>query len=279
MRRVALATCAGTDVDPDAPILLDALARAGVAGALCVWDDASIDWDAYDLVVVRSTWDYAGQRARFLRWARSLARVVNPYDVLEYSSDKRYLVDLAARGVPVVASEFFDVGAEPVFPGGDFVVKPCVGAGSMDAERYRGDEHAAARSHVARLHGAGRDVLIQPYIDSVDDIGEHALIFIDGAFSHAMTKAAMLNVTALDRNALFRREQLSRATPEPEALALAHAALARRFEDLLYARVDLVATPTGWALMELELVEPSLFLAFDDEAAHRLAAGIVARLR
>ncbi len=278
MSRVAVATCAGESVDLDSPILLDALARAGISGELCVWDDGRVRWDDYDLVVLRSTWDYAGQRARFLAWAKSLARLLNPYDVVEYSSDKHYLADLFARGVAVVDSTFCDVGAMPVFPDGDFVVKPCVGAGSMDAERYSSERRAEALAHVARLHEAGRDVLIQPYVDSVDVQGERALIFIDGAFSHAMTKAAMLNVIALDRNALFRREQMSRARAEPEALIVAERALAGRFADLLYARVDLVATSTGWAVMELELVEPSLFLSFDDRAADRLAHGIARRL-
>ena len=278
MSRVAIATCAGEDVDPDSPILLAALERAGVAGELCVWDDETVRWDDYELTVLRSTWDYAGQRSRFLAWARSRARLVNSYDVVEYSSDKHYLADLASRGVPVVPSVFCDVGTSPTWPEGDVVVKPCVGAGSMDAERYSSDQHDEAFAHVARLHAAGRDALIQPYVNSVDEVGERALVFIDGAFSHAMTKGAMLNVTSHDRNALYRREQMSRAWAEPDALATAQWALRGRFADLLYARVDLVATGAGWALMELELVEPSLFLAFDDAAADRLAAGIARRL-
>lgn len=279
MIRVAIATCRGDDVDPDSPTLLVALAEAGLAGELCVWDDDAVDWEAFDLVVIRSTWDYADRRAEFLDWARGVARLANPYEVVEYSTDKHYLADLADHGFPVVESAFCDVGTTPTFPAGPFVVKPCVGAGSMDAERYGVGEYEAALAHVRRLHDAGRDALIQPYVDSVDTLGERALIFIDGHFSHAMTKAAMLNVTALDRNALFRREQMSRATPEPDAVALAESILSEaRFAGLLYARVDLVATSEGWALMELELVEPSLFLGFDEHAAATLAAAIARRL-
>jgi glutathione synthase/RimK-type ligase-like ATP-grasp enzyme len=276
--RVAIATCAGENVDPDAPLLLHALAHVGVDAAQVVWDEPSVDWDRYDLVVLRSTWDYATRRDEFLAWARGVTKLVNPYQVVEYSSDKHYLDDVASRGHHVVPTKFFEVGASPEFPDLDFVVKPSVGAGSIDAVRYRGDEHARARAHVKRLHGLGRSVIVQPYVHTVDTLGERALIYIDGSFSHALTKGAMLNVAGDERDALYRREQMSRAKPEADALAFANGLLHdMELNELLYARVDLVATTHGWSLMELELVEPSLFLAFDDAAPLRLAAGIQRR--
>jgi len=276
---IAIATCEGENVDIDSPILLEALQNAGLDAALCIWDDASVNWNSFDLTVLRSTWDYAPRREEFLAWARKVPRLVNPYEVITYSTDKHYLADIAAKGHRIVASEVCDVGAATIFPGGDFVVKPSVGAGSIDAERYSPNDHDIARQHVARLHGAGRDVLIQPYIDSVDEIGERALVYIDGTFSHAMTKGAMLNVTQLDRNALFRREQMETAVGEPEALNVADGVLKDLgFDNLLYARVDLVMTDSGWAVMELELVEPSLFLSFHQPAAERLAQAIKRRI-
>ena len=279
MTRVAVATCEGEDVDPDSPRLLEALSQRGVEARLCVWDDPSIDWRDFELTVVRSTWDYASRRDEFLDWARAVPRLLNPYGVIEYSTDKHYLSDLAARGHAVVPTTYCDVGESPAFPDGPFVVKPSVGAGSMDADRYARGDIEAARRHVMALHSAGRDALIQPYVESVDQLGERALVFIDGAFSHAMTKAAMLNVSALDRNALFRREQMSLAEAEPDAVAVARELLSdERFADLLYARVDLVHLEDGWALMELELVEPSLFLGYHEPAAHALAAAIERRL-
>jgi hypothetical protein len=132
---------------------------------------------------------------------------------------------------------------------------------------------------VEALHGEGRDVLLQPYIHSVDTIGERGLIFIDGAFSHAMTKGAMLNVAQSHRDFLFRREQMSSALAEADAILYATEVLdTMGLSDLLYARVDLVATIRGWLVMELELVEPSLYLTYDDEAATKLASAIAARL-
>ena len=278
MRRVGVATCGQKNIDPDTPLLLAAMSDVGLDAELCVWDDPTVDWSRYDLVVVRSTWDYASRRETFLAWARSLTRVDNPYPVLDYSSDKHYLADLNARGHRVVLSHFCDVGANAVLPEGDFVVKPCVGAGSIDAARYSIHQHEAALAHVARLHARGGDALIQPYVASVDQRGERALIFLDGEFSHAMTKAAMLNVAASTRDASFRRSQMSLARGEVDAVAFAREVLEDTgFAALLYARVDLVHTEEGWALMELELVEPSLFLSFAPSAPGRLARGVARR--
>jgi glutathione synthase/RimK-type ligase-like ATP-grasp enzyme len=277
--RVAIATCAGEDVDPDSRPLLDALAAQDVVGELARWDDPQVDWDRFDLVVIRSTWDYAPRRTQYLSWAKSVRRLANPYAAVAFSSDKHYLGELAARGHRVVPTFFCDVGVAPQFPDADFVVKPSVGAGSLDADRYGAHEVERATRHVAALHERGRDVLIQPYVSSVDEQGERALIFIDGAFSHAMTKAAMLNVVALDRHALYRRKQMSLAEAEPDAVALAGAVLDDfGFGGLLYARVDLVRVSGGWALMELELVEPSLFLTYHRDAAAAIAAAIARRL-
>lgn len=287
MSRVAIATCAGVDVDPDAPLLLGALRAHGVEAEQRVWDDPAVEWHGYDLVVVRSTWDYSARRDEFLDWAREVPRLANPYEVLVYSSDKHYLADLAARGVEVVPSHFLDVGAPSTFDWaevtgparGDVVVKPAVGAGSMHAERFTEADAASAFAHVADLHARGRDVLVQPYVSSVDTEGERAMVFIDGAFSHAMHKAALLNVTELDRNFLYRRRQMSLAPLDPETLAVAVRVLASAgASDLLYARVDLVRHEGLWRVLELELVEPSLFLTHYESAAGVLAAAIARRV-
>lgn len=279
MSDVLIATCAPGDVDPDGPVLLAALADEGLAARLAIWDDPREKWNDAALVVVRSTWDYAARRGEFLEWARGVERLANPYDALEYSSDKHYLSDLARRGVAVVESSFVEVGEPAVFPDGDFVVKPCVGAGSIDADRYGRHDHAAARAHVARLHELGRAALIQPYVASVDEIGERACVFIGGAFSHLMVKGAMLNVAADERDVAFRRSQMSRGASDDECVAAARATLgALGRDDLLYARVDVLRDGDQWRVLELELVEPWLFLAYDDTAPARLARAIAARV-
>jgi glutathione synthase/RimK-type ligase-like ATP-grasp enzyme len=279
MSSVAVVTCAGNEVDPDTPLLLEALAREGLDGQLAIWDDGDVQWAAFDLCVIRSTWNYTQRLEQFLQWAQSVERLENPFSVVSFSTDKHYLRVLESRSHPIVPSTFCDVGDEAVFPEGDFVVKPCVGIGSTDAERYRSNEHVAARNHVAALHESGRDVLIQPYVQSVDVVGERALIFVDGDFCHAMTKSAMLNTPAPDRHQLFRREQMARANAEPDAVEFAeHVLEDLGYADLLYARVDLVGFEGGWAVMELELVEPSLFLSYDLATAARLAQAIKRRI-
>ena len=281
MRRIAIATSVSDDanLDPDAELLLDALSDVGIEGSMCVWDDRSVDWADFELTVIRSTWDYTRDLVGYLAWARGIEHLLNPYPIIEYSTDKHYLNDLAARSHRIVPTTFCDVGSEPVFPDGRFVVKPTVGAGSIDADQYGRDDHEKALAHVRRLHASGRDSMIQPYVTTIDDEGERALVFIDGAFSHALTKGAMLNTAADARDALFRREQMSAAIPEPDAVAFASAVLdGDEFRGILYARVDLVQMAGSWAVMELELVEPSLFLAYDERAPRRLAEAIRSRI-
>ena len=279
MTHVAIATCRGDDVDVDTPVLLAAMERAGIPATMCVWDDPRVTWDEFDLTVLRSTWDYAPRRSEFLAWARGIERLHNPFELVEYSTDKHYLADVAAQGHRIVPTDFLRVGESISFPDTDFVVKPCVGAGSIDAERFSPGQSVDALAHVERLQNSHRDVMVQPYIKSVDEVGERAVIFIDGSFSHAMTNGAILNTKPDERDKLFRREQMSRAEVEPEALATAQAIIeSGGYGDLLYARIDLVHDGVGWALMELELVEPSLFLGFDDFAADKLARGIATRL-
>ncbi|HVB70959.1 MAG TPA: hypothetical protein VND83_05590 [Acidimicrobiales bacterium] len=275
MKRVALATAHVSD-DPDEPLLLAALADEGISARAVPWD-ANDPFDD-DLVVIRSTWDYTTRRDEFLAWARGVARLANPYEVVAYSSDKIYLGDLAARGHAVVPTTFVDVGDAPSFYDGDVVIKPRVGAGSRDTARYSPAQRDEAWAHVMRLHQSGRDVMIQPYVDSVDSQGERALVFIDGQYSHAMTKGAMLNVAELERSWEFRLAQMSPAAGEPEALALATRVLADQPGDLLYARVDLVRWAGAWVVMELELIEPSLFLTYYPPAAVALARAIDGRL-
>jgi hypothetical protein len=281
--RVALATCeiqARSDSrDPDEALLLAALAEYSIDGEFLSWDDPAVEWNSWDLTVVRSTWDYTARRQAFVTWAQSLERLYNPAPVIHYSTDKHYLAHLAAHGVAIIDTEFVDVGTTPTWPDGTFVVKPTVGAGSMDAQRFDGSSIASAVTHVARLHDSGRDAMVQPYVDSVDDEGELALVYIDGTFSHALRKGAMLRTPESDRDLLFRVEQMSVTTADDEAIVFGDAVLAASgFRDLLYGRVDCVRTSAGWAVMELELVEPSLFLSYHPPAATALARGISRRV-
>ena len=278
-RRVAIATCEDLYVDPDTPLLLEALTSVGLAYELLAWDDPNAQWDRFDATVIRSTWDYAPRRDEFLEWASSVPTLYNSLDLVTWNTDKHYLRSLQLAGINVIPSTFADVAIDPIFPAGNFVVKPTVGAGSMDAERYGAGDHARAHAHVRSLHASGRDVIIQPYVESIDEEGELALVFVDGEFSHAMRKGAMLNAVENDRSQLFRAEQMSVATASPETLQFARRVLeAGGASSALYARVDLCRLDDDWAVMELELTEPSLFLTYHPEAAAKLADAILKRL-
>jgi glutathione synthase/RimK-type ligase-like ATP-grasp enzyme len=257
---IALATCSALpDLDPDDRLLAAALGDRAVPA---VWDDPAVDWDAFERVVVRSTWDYVGRRDAFLAWAERVGpeRLRNPPDVLRWSTDKRYLGELAAAGLPVVETAFVAAG-EPL-PAPPVVVKPTIGAGSIGAARHD-DRHAAA-DHVARLGAA----LVQPYIEA----DETALMYLGGAYSHAIRKGPMLTpAAARDATGLYVSEEIAPARPsesEREAADRVMAWATKRFGALLYARVDLL----DGAVLELELAEPSLFFAQAPGAADRLAA-------
>jgi glutathione synthase/RimK-type ligase-like ATP-grasp enzyme len=278
-RRVAIATCEDLYVDPDTPLLLEVLTSLGIEHELLAWDDPNASWDRFDATVIRSTWDYAPRRDEFLEWATNVPNIYNSFDLVAWNTDKHYLRSLQQAGINVIPSTFADVGIDPIFPTGNFVVKPTVGAGSLDAERYGSGDHARAHAHVRSLHATGRDVIIQPYVTSIDEEGELALVFIDGAFSHAMRKGAMLNAVENDRSQLFRAEQMSLAAASPETLQFAREVLdAGDASSALYARVDLCRLEDSWAVMELELTEPSLFLTYHPEAATELARAILKRL-
>ncbi len=286
---VAIATCAQfPDLEEDDRLLLPSLAARGVDAIPAVWTDASVDWSSFDAVVLRSTWDYFDRRPQFLDWLEAVeahARVVNPRPLVAWNTDKTYLRELAAAGVPVVPTQFVDPGTDVAAwrpPAGEsgFVVKPAVSAGSRDTMRYRAGSDEAARAHVGRLLAAGRTVMVQPYLDAVDDLGETALLYFDGVFSHAIRKGPLLKpeVDGARVADLYLAEDISPRAPSAEELATAERALAAvpGAQAPTYARVDLVPGPDGSSvLLELELTEPSVFLGYADGAADRLAAALV----
>ncbi|MDQ1656938.1 MAG: hypothetical protein QOD41_2021 [Cryptosporangiaceae bacterium] len=277
MTVVVLATCADLPgMDTDNALALPALAAAGVDARVARWDDPAEDWSGCDLVVIRSTWDYTTRVGEYLRWAESVPRLANPAKVLRWNTDKRYLRDLEAAGVPVVPTTWIEPGGAPVLPGsGEYVIKPAVSIGALDTGRYRaGADDDPARAHLGRLLGAGRTVMIQPYLGAVDTAGETSLLYLGGTFSHGARKAALLD--GPDQGEREYRDQVITAR-EPSAAehAVAGAALAQVGGDLLYARVDLVPGPDGEPLLlELELTEPSLFFGMDPGSPARFAEAV-----
>jgi hypothetical protein len=270
-----IATCAKLpEPDADEPILGAALAAAGIAAQLVAWDDPSADWDAPIATVIRSTWNYVQDVDAFLRWvtrAAAAAPIWNPPDVVRGNVRKRYLIELAARGVTIVPTQLFERGAP--LPDAPFdtrvVIKPEVGAGSFHARAFElGDP--AAHAHLAMLTARGA-ALVQPYVPSVDDYGERSIIFIAGELTHAIRKAPRFAGGI---------EQTTGPYPIDDAeRALAEAALAPYRDRLLYGRVDVARDAAGAPmLMELELVEPSLFFTRSAYALDRFVSALRERV-
>jgi len=284
---IALATYAAlpTLADDDR-LLVDALAQRGARAVPAVWDDATVDWRAFDAVVIRSCWDYHLRLAEFTAWLDRLQAlgvvVCNPPDVLRWNADKTYLRALAASGVRVVPTAWVPRGDQRTLRHvlqsagwDDAVVKPTISASAWQTWRT---SRAAADDHEPRYRAlvAHGDALVQPFVDAVVRDGEWSIVFLGGAFSHAVRKRP--------RDGDFRVQSehggsADAEAPPPHVLDAAARALGASPAGgrSLYARVDGCMVDGAFQLMELELLEPSLFLAADPAAAGRLADALLAR--
>ncbi|WP_246613436.1 ATP-grasp domain-containing protein [Paractinoplanes bogorensis] len=268
--------------------LRDALRARGIEAEAVSWDDATTDWASYDLVVIRSPWDYVPRREEFIAWAHRVPRLLNPADVLEWNTDKRYLGELARSGLPVTPTEFVSPSETWTPPRtGEWVVKPTVSAGSQDTGRYVLPEQAGlAAAHVTRLTSAGRTAMIQPYLAAVATLGETALIYLpddtgDLSYSHAIRKGPMLRGPGEGAHDPGSEQIDPREPTEAERRAGDRVleAIPGGTKRLLYARVDLIPGPDGDPLLvELELAEPSLFLRSAEGATRRLTEAVLSRL-
>ena len=288
---VAIATCAALPAghDEDQP-LAEALRSRGADAAFEVWDAPAVDWGRFDRVVVRSTWDYTFKRDGFIAWAESLeGRVLNPPDLMRWNSDKHYLADLADAGLPVVPTSF--TGPSDPLPDldGEVVVKPAISAGARDTGRFSECAHAQALALIARIRGEGRTAMVQPYLPAVDERGETAIVFTAGELSHTLRKRAVL---APDEEAPIHEGELGTAAAmwDPDLVTAGEATPAehelgdrviaevtRRFSGPpLYARVDMLGDGKGSpVVLELEAVEPCLYLRTAPGAADDLAAAVL----
>ncbi len=282
--RVALATCRRSpDLGGDGPALLTALAARNITATAEIWDAPGTDWSAFDLVVIRATWDYVEQRAAFLDWARDVPRLANPYGVIEWNTDKTYLADLAAAGVATIPTTWYRPGSAVELPPGEIVVKPSVGAGARHSGHYGPEDRAAAGDHVTRLLAEGRTVMVQPYLHELEDSGERGLVFLGDRYSHAIAKPAILSARGPyveDTQSWDAAVAATTATEKERAFAESVLdAVPGGRENLLYARVDLVPDPAGAPLLiELEATEPRLYVDRTRGTAAAFAAVVAARL-
>lgn len=298
---------AAAGLDPDLEPLAAAMAarcQSGDAARIVSWDDPSLDWSTFSAVIIRSTWDYTDRLTEFLDWVdhvSAVSRLVNPADTVRWSTDKRYLADLAAAGIPVVPTVFVAPGDEsPAMPRGTdgapvgvAVAKPTVGAGSSGAQRCTTPEDLAA--HVVALHADGRTAMVQPYLGGLDEHGETALCFGPGpdgglAFSHAFVKGPILRSVEVEQvGDLFAKEDIGPRTPTAAEFELATRALTSApvaaLSGVEFARVDIAPHGAGGrddadslVVVELELIEPSFYFESSRGSAGWLAEAFVSRL-
>lgn len=282
--RIALATAAEqvpTDQD-DAP-LLAALAHAGHEAELVPWDDPTVAWEAFDAVLIRTTWDYALRREAFVAWAdrvEASTRLFNAAEVVRWNTHKRYLLELEERGAPIVPTAWLaqgdrvDLAALAAARGWDeLVLKPAIGAGGDGIARVLPRDGQAVLDALT----ATGDAMVQPYVPTIATAGELSVILLDGEISHAVRKipAAGGLLVQIEHGGIY--EPL-REVPA-EAAALARWIVAAAGHDLLFARVDLLVDEVGsWLVNELEATEPGLFMHLVPGSAERLVVALEGRL-
>jgi hypothetical protein len=276
------------EITDDDRVLAAALGRHHATVRAAPWDDVSIAWNDARAVIVRSTWDYHHRRAEFLDWTERVASRTPLYNTpatIRWNSHKGYLAELAARDIPVIDTVFAEAGSATDVASvaaqhrwDDLVIKPAVSASAHETIRFRASERHAAQAHLDRLLARG-DAMLQPHLDMLGQRGELALMFVAGRFTHAVRRrSALVSAASMPRSA-------PAAAPESAigfAERVLHEAsmLTGTSETPLYARVDLAEAPAqAHRLLELELIEPSLFFLHAPEAAEAMAEAIASRLQ
>jgi hypothetical protein len=291
--RIAIATFEGMPPEfRDDEVLLVQLAALGPEVVYRPWDDEEVDWAGFDLVVARSPWDYAGRRDEFVAWAERVGdRLENAAELIRWNSDKRYLADLAAAGIPVVETAYVEAGDPLPAIDSEVVVKPTISAGARDTGRFGAGAATAAAALIERITAAGATAMVQPFVSTVETAGETAVVSFAGEVSHVLHKRSLLRA---DEVAPVREDGLgvaevmydpdlvvagSASAEELELSARVVDFVAERFDRApLCARVDMLRDDTGAPiLLELEAIEPNLYFDHAPGAADRLAAAIVAR--
>lgn len=279
LRRVALATAAHLpESGPDEALLRDALIARGIGARALVWSEPAASRSEFDLVVIRTTWDYSSRHDEFLRWievVESSTDLHNPGGVVRWNSHKSYLLDLVAAGVPVPNTWLWPAGegqpdALRAAECDALIVKPAVSASAAGLERW-----SRAELEV-RTQACTFDRVVQPYLARIESVGEISLVFLDGTFSHAVRKWPAAGDFRVQARLGGRWEA---ARPRPVELDVALAALATLEAPPLYARVDLLDDDAGAPVVgELELIEPELFLRSAPNSIDALAGAIERRL-
>ncbi|HJP83170.1 MAG TPA: hypothetical protein VJ835_06645 [Fimbriimonadaceae bacterium] len=272
---IAIVTCGEMpEPDVDEPILANGLTVAGISSKLVAWDDPAVDWASFELAIVRSTWNYLDDPCGFLNWMERTSKAThlwNPVELMRTNLHKRYLLELSNRGVPIVPTTIVEKGATfDLQAWGDqvVVIKPAISAGSWLTKKLVASSEEA--ENFLQENSAREDMLIQPFVESVDRGGESSWVWIDGEVTHGVIKQPRFH----------EGFEAVTVAPTPNAAQLA---AVQKIMSLLpvtpfYARIDLMESEGEYLLSELELIEPSLFFLQNPRALDRFIAGVKQRL-
>jgi hypothetical protein len=286
VRRIAFLTLhdpTGFVIDDELAVL--PLARRGIKVETIPWDRPGIDWRQYAVVVVRSTWDYPRHSVRFLEVLEAIerqgVRLENGSEIARWNMRKTYLRDLAAKGIEIVPTFWRDGLAPgelvPLFEelrSREGVIKPVMGANAQGAWRLDA-ERARTLAPEIEAYFASRPLMMQPFERGIVEEGEFSMIYLNGAHSHSILKVPKSGDFRVQEE---HGSEIVLIEPEPALLVAGNAAIAAVGQRLLYARADLVRSDDTFRVMELELVEPSLYLRSDPGAPDRFADAVASLL-
>lgn len=258
----------GVTNDEDAD-LTSFLKNKGLDVVPTVWNDENVDWKSYDVAIIKSPWDYHNNLQEFLNWLdhieRQSVKVLNPVEIIKWNADKHYLKDIAEKQLPVIASEYLEKGSSfgqhffEVFGVDQLVVKPCVSAGAQNTVTINRDNFDE-RSKDINAFLEEQDYMVQPFVEEIKN-GEWSFLFFNGKYSHCSLKTPKQGDFRVQH---YHGGSISYPTPEPLHTQQAGAYLKSLPHHTLYARVDGVIVDHSFKLMELELIEPYLFLNGDE---------------
>lgn len=263
-------------------LVADCLTRRGIRVENISWRNRGVPWDDFKMVIIRSPWDYHHAADEFLAVLEeidaSAAILWNPIDVVRWNIRKTYLQDLSAHGVEIVPTQFLHGPTElqidsmfEFFGTDQIVIKPVIGAGAEHTFRLDRDSTTAVMQQILTVY-ADRLALLQPFIPGIIESGETSLVFFDGQHSHSVLKTPKAGDFRVQEEYGSRIEAIQ---ADPAFVELASRALELAPQPTMYSRVDLVQLQNGRpAVMELELIEPSLYLRYDKDSAARFAAVI-----
>lgn len=273
------------DLTPDDHLAVAALAERGAKVTAAVWNDRSVDWSRFDSIVIRSTWDYHEHPDQYRDWIAGLEALAvpvwNPPKILRWNMEKTYLRDLERAGIRTVPTTWVAKGSHPDLPAllternwDHAVVKPVISAASNRTWRITREIPREIQALITESLQLG-DMMVQPFVPEIQTSGEWSQIFIGGEFSHAVRK------TPTDGDFRVQAHLGGDAVAADPGTGLINAA--RRALDVvispwLYARVDGIETESGYVLLEMEMLEPSLYFLNTETGAKRFADAIIDRI-